>query len=276
MCDEYLEKYVTRMPGDSFGEFFLQYASDEFVAKVINNNQGTREMDKEEYAKFLQSYDVHTYPIYKRINRNWKIASPQLNNLTAIFTTIHICEENGIYSYVLVVTKQNYTFLENKIIHLVDKRTDYLDLDNPNELDYIQKYTYIPFEDITLKWHSSYHDGMLSGVAEYQNKLVWFECCDERFTRSYVNDDMWEEDIPGFNFYRRFLIYELSEDDIKHLTYWHNLFCQYVGRHTDYINNKRSKETSLASNTHHLFYDAYETVEPRNYCNGTPLGWFQQ
>lgn len=270
---EYLRKYIARVPGESFGDIFLQYADDNFEA-IVKVNKQQIVMNKEEYAKFLDDNSPVKPPLYHDLSTKIDISTSQLLDLKAKFTTIYT-KGKSEKGYSMVNERQYYSIQNNKITRLLHKRSDYLNFDSLEKLDYIKKYQEIPFKDITLKWHSNYYDGMLSGVAEYENKLVWFNCIDDIRDYLYVDDDMYDKNIPGFNFYRRFLIYELSQDDIEHLTYWHNLFCKHVGNHTNYINNNRSGDPCLPSDTHHLFYEPYKMAEPHDYCKGTPIGWFQ-
>jgi len=79
--------------------------------------------------------------------------------------------------------------------------------------------------EATMLWHSNYYDGPLSGLAEYKDKLVWFNIID------------WEHDNL-FNM-RTFGMYELSAEEIKYELAWHQLFCEQVGYHCNYENGKR-------------------------------------
>lgn len=277
LLNKYLTKYISRMPGESFGDVFLQYASDDFEGKVTVNTMEELVTNREQYAEFLDSCTFHRFPFHQKLSQEYDIITGSPINLMVEFTSLKSEEKDNIAGYVIVGIHQQYSIVDNKISSIVERQTDYLYLDNLTHLEYVDKYLQIPFKDITLKWHSNYHDGMLSGVAEYRNELVWFECCDDLMT-DYLRSDNIDIDyeIPGFNFYRRFLIYELSDEDVKELTYWHDLFCKHVGEHTNYVNNERSSSRCLPYDTHKLFYEPYKHAEKRDYCKGTPIGWFEQ
>lgn len=279
MFEEYLSKYECHIKGDALEDFFLQCSDAEFKAKLILNGE-TQVMDKNEYATFLRNSAPCRTHIYKKISTICEISSIGFKHVECEFTTFVDMEDDeknkkyGEYDLKVRVIKQNYFVFGEKIVHLIEKTKDHCYISRKN-LDYFDKYKNIPFDEVTLRWHNDYYDGMINGVAEYQNKLVWVQCMYDTVDHWYIDDAMRDKYIPGFNFWRGYVIYELSEDDIKHLTYWHDLFCKYVGHHNEYIDNRRSPNTSLPRETHHLYYDAAKTAEQRDYRKGTPIGRFQ-
>lgn len=130
---------------------------------------------------------------------------------------------------------------------------------------------YPKVENPKLLWHSNYWDGPLSGAVEYEGKMCFFQ--------------MAEENIPGEDekpsFYRRFVILELSPEEIEEENYWHALFREHVGTHTDYEHDPLSSGRSRAhgrvkpSSEHHKFYDPYKQREHKDYTENRVLAWFE-
>ena len=71
--------------------------------------------------------------------------------------------------------------------------------------------------DLTMLWHANYYDGPLSGMAELDGEMVWFEIHDE--------------DDQG---YRIFGVYSLDEENKKELIRRNRDFCEQVGYHCCY------------------------------------------
>src|SRR5215207_5227193 len=76
--------------------------------------------------------------------------------------------------------------------------------------------------EVKLLWHSDFWDGPTSGMLLYRGKKHWFQVCDE------------SDDPDLQDYYRRFLIIELSDRQLEEEEYWHSLFREKVGTHTDY------------------------------------------
>lgn len=74
--------------------------------------------------------------------------------------------------------------------------------------------------DLRMLWHSEYWDGPLSGMAEYNGEMVWFECCND-----------------SFDGLRLFKLYRLSPEQIRSETKRHELFRKHVGWHADHGEN---------------------------------------
>jgi len=71
--------------------------------------------------------------------------------------------------------------------------------------------------DLRMLWHCDYYDGPLSGMAEYEGEMVWFQCC---------NDP-----VDGL---RLFKLYRLSPEQIEAETARHESFRKHVGWHADH------------------------------------------
>lgn len=271
----YINDYVKRGRDVTFRDIFLSYTDENFEAEVIINEEKPKKMNREEYADFLSSYCLNRPALNHSVLQKCIIPSVKFANLAGKFLTIRKLEPDR---YAIVVEKYQYYFLDDKLVKLIDKRIDSLYFDELEHLDYIALYPFVSLDNISIKWHMGYHDGMLTGVVEYQNKLVWVKCCDDiydYYCPADENLDVDEVKIPGFTFFRRYIMYELSDDDIADLTYWHDLFCKHVGNHCNYIDNKRTRERCLPSASHDLFYTTYKSAEKRDYCQGRIIGWFQ-
>jgi hypothetical protein len=126
----------------------------------------------------------------------------------------------------------------------------------PGKLDQLTK---VDWDDIRLLWHSGYWDGPKSGMLSYQGKKYWFQT---------IDDD--EATV------RRFLILELSGEQMREQEYWHELFRQKVGTHTDYDETGRHELGALRpGEMWREFYDAYEQRQPLDLSNNLIVGWFE-
>lgn len=77
--------------------------------------------------------------------------------------------------------------------------------------------------DFYLKWHNGYWDGPLSGMLELapSGRLALFDCA--------------EDDLHNVRErVRVYKVYELTDDEIESEIYWHQLFYDNVGTHTEY------------------------------------------
>lgn len=108
-----------------------------------------------------------------------------------------------------------------------------LEFDNDKEkrFDVPLRYLHDPDDDqpeATMLWYSDYWDGPLSGLAVYEDNLVWFHIID------------WEHDNL-FNM-RTFGLYELSDEEAAYELLWHQYFCQSVGYHCNYDTSGKNME----------------------------------
>jgi len=112
-----------------------------------------------------------------------------------------------------------------------------------------------------LLWHCDYWDGVKSGVLLYQDREFWFQVFSESDTADY---------------YRRFAVLELSESQLQEEEYWHKLFQEKVGTHTDYDeNSKRAVGALKPRDMWSEFYDAYQNRESPDFSNNIVVGWFE-
>jgi hypothetical protein len=123
-----------------------------------------------------------------------------------------------------------------------------------SDLSEQQNYFLLPKIDQTelkILWVDDYWDGPKSGLLEYQCHKYWFQICHEN------------EDPELTNYYRHFLIIDLSDEQLKEEEYWHKLFREKVGHHMDgWGINKESLKTLKPQEKRAEFYDAYKAREP--------------
>jgi hypothetical protein len=120
----------------------------------------------------------------------------------------------------------------------------------------------IDWHSAKLLWHDDYCDGPTSGLFLYQNKRYWFQVFDK------------SEDSNSPDYFRRFVILELTENQMKEEVHWHELFVEKVGTHTDYDESgKRVIGALKPKENWHEFYDAYEKRQKPNLLNNIVIGW---
>jgi hypothetical protein len=124
------------------------------------------------------------------------------------------------------------------------------------------RLTKIDWHSAKLLWHDDYCDGPKSGLLLYQNKRYWFQ----------VFKDNEESNLSDY--LRRFVILELTENQMKEEVHWHELFVEKVGTHTDYDENgKRVIGALKPEEIWHEFYDAYEKRQKPDLLNNIVIGW---
>lgn len=140
--------------------------------------------------------------------------------------------------------------------------------------DYRSHLAQIDEHQLRIMWHCSWYDGPLSGVIAYKNKPYWFEIViqDDEF-RTYTDEDgvEWRE------WYRRYLLLELSEEQYQEELYWNSLLREKVGAYWDYDEdgNRKRDGSFKPREMHSEFYDAAKHRKPRDFTNNTIAGWFE-
>ena len=113
-----------------------------------------------------------------------------------------------------------------------------------------------------LLWHDDYWDGPKSGLLLYQDKRYWFQVFEE------------SDDSDLSDFFRRFVILELTEIQMKEEEHWHDLFREKVGTHTDYDESGMRVIGALKpEEMWHEFYDAYKKRQKPDLSNNIVIGW---
>lgn len=133
------------------------------------------------------------------------------------------------------------------------------DIKNNNPSSDLAKIEFSKTETI---WVSGYWDGAISGMIEYKNELLWFEMIQE--------NEEWKEG----EWYRRFAILELSNDQIEKELKVHEDFQRYVGTHFDGKQLKTPPE--FEEGKMNEFYNKHsEYVKSRPFENNEVIGWME-
>lgn len=101
--------------------------------------------------------------------------------------------------------------------------------------DIIGNYTteFPKLDEMRKLFHVSFYDGALSGLCLINNDKCWFQCIEDYYDNNTWDDD--NDDYPPW--YRRFIIFKLSDDKLKRIEENHEKFRTMVGTHTDYDEN---------------------------------------
>lgn len=127
----------------------------------------------------------------------------------------------------------------------------------------IETHPHVARSCVKLLWHSTFWDGPLSGLLVYQEEMCWYEMIIE-------NED------DSLSWYRRFAIIRLEASQLADELYWHELFRQHVGSHTDYGDDqRRTPATILPREGWNQFYDNYAKRLKPDYSTNLILGWFE-
>lgn len=157
---------------------------------------------------------------------------------------------------------------------------------------------YIP--NINLLFHLSYYHGMISGVASINDYKVYFDqisrhlltgkheihssdapASETWFTYYLPEIDTPElndrQDEPGLDgdIIRFFYVYDISQEAMDTLLKRQELFEDYVGNHSRYVNNTRNRETDTGprlaggwdaykEKSEDMFFDAKKELTFRN------------
>jgi hypothetical protein len=116
--------------------------------------------------------------------------------------------------------------------------------------------------DIRMVWHSDFWDVPISGLLLYHGEKYWFQTA----------GDIRYSDSSG----TIYLVVQLSRQQLEEEEYWHDLFRQKVGNHTDYGEyGNRTLNAQKPPNTHSEFYDAYNKRTKLDLSTNTVIGWFE-
>jgi hypothetical protein len=130
--------------------------------------------------------------------------------------------------------------------------------------DKLQVLPKIEKSDLRFLWYSRFYDGPRSGLLVYENRKYWFEHLDDL---NYI--------ISGQLIWI-FLVVELTPTQLSEEEYWHDLFREKVGTHTDYDENGRRRPHILhPKEMWHEFYDAAKNRSPFDISNNEIIGWFE-
>jgi hypothetical protein len=128
-------------------------------------------------------------------------------------------------------------------------------------LDMRDRIPKVDFADIRLLWHSAYWDGPIDGMLRYDGRELWFHTVAEPDTREV---------------FRIMVMLELTPEQIREETDWHDLFRRKVGHHTDYdATGKLRLGQTHPKESHHEFYEPYRSRQPRDLSNNEIIAWFE-
>jgi hypothetical protein len=149
------------------------------------------------------------------------------------------------------------------------------DLPEDFYLDYYRQLPQIDERDVRLLWHNDYYDGPLNGILLYQGKMCWFQI----FHALRTDEVRSREDKDGIawnDHFVRYLLVELSEEQVKEEKYWHELFQKKVSTRSDYDENGHRKTGEVKpKEMWNEFYEPYKMRKPSDLSNNLVLGWFQ-
>jgi hypothetical protein len=132
--------------------------------------------------------------------------------------------------------------------------------------DYL-KVSRVPKSDIRLLWHSGYWDGIISGLLLFKGEKYWFQMIKEGADIIYNEG----------NERRIYLIVELSGFELTKLEYWHDLFKEKVGTHTEYDDTgKRAIGALKPKELWDDFYESFAKREKEDFSDNEVIGWFEE
>ncbi len=128
-----------------------------------------------------------------------------------------------------------------------------------------------------LLWHIDYHDGPRDGICEYNGKKYFFSQCDDWFYDEFGNNKNQFDDGVRPSWRRRYVLIELTPEQLNEEMQTHKLFQQFVGVHTDYdAAGKRTVGETRPDTEWHKFYDVHENKPPKDYTKNKIIGWFEK
>src|SRR5690348_2900954 len=107
-------------------------------------------------------------------------------------------------------------------------------------------------KDVRLLWHTSYFDVPLNGVCLYNEKKCFFR---------KITEDV-------------YVVTSLSDRELQALEDDHELFCQHVGDHTDYVYVDGKSQRPGQVKPREQWMNYYEKGPPKLQIDGEILGWF--
>jgi len=135
---------------------------------------------------------------------------------------------------------------------------------------------------ISILWHEDYYDGYLSGMCLYRGKMHYFKGVDEGEVVYFKDEEGFDEidKDRSDKWWRRFVLFELTDLEVVEATRRHDLFRKHVGTHTDYDSD--SPQRREIGKTHpqsewNLYYDQAKEWGPLfDQANRNSIGWFEE
>jgi hypothetical protein len=143
-------------------------------------------------------------------------------------------------------------------------------------IEYFHQLPQIDVKNIRLLWHNGYWDMPLDGILLYNGRPNWFKIF-HALRIDEVRNRVDPEGIVWNDHFVRYLVVELSDEQIKEEEYWHDLFRQKVGTHTNYDENGQRKIGELRPRElWNDFYERHKRREARDFSHNLVIGWFEE
>lgn len=118
---------------------------------------------------------------------------------------------------------------------------------------------------VKFLWHNDWWDGPLAGICECKNNKYWYMLHHENYKK-------------GAKYWRRFVVLELTPEQLTEEEKWHQLFVENVGAHFTCDENGQRKRGELRPyHLHHEFYDEFNKVKDDlrvGYDKNSVVGYF--
>ena len=158
----------------------------------------------------------------------------------------------------------------------------------------IMKLPKINEDEFRRLWYFNFWDGIYSGMLLYKDNKYWFTCFDD--AENYVVYKKDGQGLEDLGWWRRYVIKELTNEQIEQAEYWHNLFYKNVAVYTTYDDNGDLEGDDFPLYTglggiplnhgsrppqlRHVFYDKLREEFPHGmteeiFSNGKIIGWFE-
>jgi hypothetical protein len=114
---------------------------------------------------------------------------------------------------------------------------------------------------VNLLWDADWHDGPVSGLADYQGKQYWYEA-------------VWDAERDEYEDPRRYVLLELTQAELNEEWDWHRRFEQHVS--TLHCHHAEAPLPELRPQSEHpRFYEPYKDREGREYRNRPSVAEFR-
>lgn len=134
--------------------------------------------------------------------------------------------------------------------------------------EYVKQLPRLLKSQVGWLWISDFWDGPLSGMVKYHGSWYWCFCFCE-------NDGIFKKKNKSQNtWFRRFLIVELTVEQIAGEKYWNDLFCEHVRTNTTAYEARKDKNME-PTNNHKLFYESYSKRAEPDYSKNEAIGWVE-
>ena len=127
-------------------------------------------------------------------------------------------------------------------------------------------------------WHCAYWDGPHDGMCVFKGEQIWFHLFEENECLDDVDDD---DDLDAVadaqTWWRKFALIRLTQEQWTNEHYWHDLFREHVGHHTDMAPDwKRDGKVHYPTSRHVGFYEPARKMVARDLSGNEVLGWFSR